>query len=91
MQFRVLKDAEKQDCREQVHLAERGNWFQPKLKEVDLGPNIKVLPMLPVMRYKYTCWKCGCHTVHHPGIGDWLEGWELVICAGCKHTWKEFL
>jgi len=92
MNFRTLESVDRHDRKEGVYpVVQHEAWFKPKTKEVELGPNIKVLPMFPLMRYRYTCWKCGCNAVHHVGFEDWFEGWEIVMCATCKQTWKEFM
>lgn len=70
--------------------AERGEWFRPVPEETDLGPDIKVLPTLPWMRFVHSCPKCGCHAVSKVG-GSMSDGWESVVCANCSHGWEVYL
>jgi len=88
-----IKAQEKEEIERNEKLisrADRGEWFRPMPKKLKIGAGIRVIPHLPWMKYQYTCPKCRCHAISKPGISDCLEGWQLVICANCQHTWREY-
>ena len=50
--------------------------------------SIRVLPTMVAFRYRYTCRRCGCHTISHfPISGGWGGGEYLVICAWCRYVY----
>ena len=50
---------------------------------------IRILPTQPRWRYRYTCPRCGSHSVSHvPASGGWHAPY-LRICTFCRWVYRK--
>jgi hypothetical protein len=55
----------------------------------DITGVVRELRLLPLVSYRYTCPKCGCHVASTVMSGPvWASG-AMTICSYCCHVYDE--